>query len=844
MLTATIKGMLAHKLRLALTALSIALGVGFLAGTLMLTDSMQRAFDDIFGKLTAGTDVVVRGEGGSTGGDLQPKPVPSGLLATIRSVPGVAAAEGQVSGYALLTDVNGKPVRPGSGAPALGSSLPRDADLRGEVSIHTGRAPDKPGEVAIDATSAKSGQIPLGSRIKILFRGPAERFTVVGTVQFAGKDDLGGSTAAYFEPSTAQRVLGQRGTYDAIAVRGVDGVSDDALATRVGSVLPHGVEAVTGQALAEESSRAVTSQFTFFNDALLVFAGIALFVGSFIIWNTFSMQVTQRTRELALIRAIGATRRQVMRTVLVEALVLGLGASVLGLGLGVGVARGLPLVMSALGLDLPTAAPRLQVGTVLAALLVGTLVTLVAAIAPARRATRVLPVEAMRDATPIGYRFSRRRLVTGSVVTVTGVAALAAALVGGASPAFLAVGMVAVFLGVTSLAPLVARPLASVIGAPLRARGIPGELARQNAMRNPKRTASTAMALMIGVTMVASVSVLAASLKASFHDVLGKSAKAELYLETASMQAEGFSPDVAKAVRSLDGVAVVSETGFGRARFAGGLTRFSSVDPATVDQVLDLGMAAGRAGDLTDDGVLVSKQKADAQHWKIGDRVPAEFGQTGAQQLTVKGIFTKKSLFNADYLISLTAHDKQDPARLDTSGLVKLDPGADAKAVQDKISSVLAAHPDTRVLDRKGVEKAIGGDVDKILALIVVMLLLAVLIALLGIVNTMALSVFERTRELGLLRAVGMTRNQVRAMVRWESVVISLIGAGVGAVLGTGLGVALTRLLEKQGISSVAIPGRQLSVYVALAAVAGVLAAIGPARRAAKVDVLRAVVTE
>src|SRR6266542_4983418 len=226
-------------------------------------------------------------------------------------------------------------------------ALPIYADLRGEVSIHTGRAPDKPGEVAIDATSAKSGQIPLGSHIKILFRGPAEKFTVVGTVQFAGKDDLGGSTAAYFEPSTAQRVLGQRGTYDAIAVRGVDGVSDDALATRVGSVLPHGVEAVTGQALAEESSRAVTSQFTFFNDALLVFAGIALFVGSFIIWNTFSMQVTQRTRELALIRAIGATRRQVMRTVLVEALVLGLGASVLGLGLGVGVARGLPLVMSA-----------------------------------------------------------------------------------------------------------------------------------------------------------------------------------------------------------------------------------------------------------------------------------------------------------------------------------------------------------------------------------------------------------------------------------------------------------------------------------------------------------------
>ncbi len=269
------------------------------------------------------------------------------------------------------------------------------------------------------------------------------------------------------------------------------------------------------------------------------------------------------------------------------------------------------------------------------------------------------------------------------------------------------------------------------------------------------------------------------------------------------------------------------------------LTRYASVDPATVERVLDLGMTAGSAGDLTDGGVLVSKQKADAHHWKIGDRVPAEFPNTGAQALTVQGVFTSKGYLGSDYLISLAAHDAQDPQRLDYSGLIKLDPGTDA-AVQDEIRSVLAGQPGTRVLDQEGFEKVVNGDIDKLLVMITVMLLLAVLIALLGIVNTLALSVFERTRELGLLRAVGMTRRQVRAMVRWESVVISLIGAALGAVLGTGLGVALTRLLEDQGIDSVAIPGGQLSLYVVLAAVAGVLAAVGPARRAAKVDVLRA----
>jgi putative ABC transport system permease protein len=290
-------------------------------------------------------------------------------------------------------------------------------------------------------------------------------------------------------------------------------------------------------------------------------------------------------------------------------------------------------------------------------------------------------------------------------------------------------------------------------------------------------------------------------------------------------------------------VAVVSEVGYGRAKFTGGLTRFTAVDPATVERVVDLGMKSGRAADLTVDGVLVHQKKAKAHHWKVGDLVPAEFAQTGKQDLRIKGIFSKRG-FDGDYLISLQGHRRAQPEMLDGVAFVKVEPGAEVKTVQSRISAALAGYPDTRVLDQRQFEKVTGAFVDKLVALITVLLMLAVIIALLGIINTLALAVFERTRELGLLRAVGMTRNQVRAMVRWESVVISVFGAGVGAVLGTGLGITLTRALRDQGIESIAIPAGRLSLYVGLAAVAGVLAAIGPARRAAKVDVLRAVVTE
>jgi putative ABC transport system permease protein len=848
MFTATVRGMLAHKLRLVLTTASIALGVAFLAGTLILTDTMKLAFDQLFGKVSSGTDAVVRTEASyaqSSGVGLSRAPIDAAVLDQVRTVDGVRAAEGSVTGYALLTDTDGKAVLTKGGAPTQGYSFATDEKLRGEVGLLSGHAPTAPDEVAIDATSAESHDIALGSRIKILFRGPTEEFTVVGTVGYDGSKDLGGTTSAYFEPATAQRVLGTPDKFDSIGVSAAPGVSAKALASRIDAVLPQGSEAVTGAQVAQESSDAVSEDLKFVTILFSVFAGIALFVGSFIIWNTFTMIVTQRSREIALLRAVGATRRQVLRNLLTEALLLGVLASAVGLGLGVLVATGLTKLMDAVGFSLPTTATQLEPRTIWVALLVGTLVTVVAALVPARRATRVLPVEALREATPGSGKPSRLRAVTGLVLTAGGVTAVVSGLYGDAGSKGVLFGIVGTVVGVMTILPVLVRPLASALGGPLRWRGVSGELAQQNAMRNPRRTSSTAAALMIGLTLVVSMGVFASSLKASFGGILDDSTKAQLFISPSSSQAEGFSPEATAAVADVPGVKAVSALGFGQARINGAEQFYSSIDPATAAQLLDLQVSAGSIGAMGEDGVLIKRKVARAEHLAVGDTVTADFASTGKHALTVAGIYDRTGSFiDADYVLSLAGQDAYAGKRLDSNSLVLLDKGADQAAVQDRITAALADHPDAQVLDQKGFEKVASGFIDQLLTFVTVMLLLAVFIALLGIVNTLALSVYERTRELGLLRAVGMTRGQVRAMVRWESVVISLIGAVAGAGLGIGLGLALSQALKDQGITAISVPVAQVVLYVALAAVAGVLAAVGPSRGAAKVDVLKAVVSD
>ena len=847
MFTATLRGMVAHKLRLALTTASIALGVAFLAGTLILTATMNLAFTQLFGKVSSGTDAVVRTEAAfnqSAGVGLSRAPVNGALLDQVRATDGVAAAEGYVSGYALLTDNDGDAVLSKGGAPTMGYSLPSDEGLRGDLEILSGTAPSGRNEVAIDATSAKEHDIAVGSTIDVLFRGPTREFTVVGTVGFGGEKDLGGTTGAYFDTRTAQHVLGFHGAYESINVRADEGISDAALAQRLDAAVPSGTEAVTGAQVADESADAISGDLEFVSILFSVFAGIALFVGAFIIWNTFTMIVTQRSREIALLRAVGATRRQVLRNLLTEAFVLGAAASAIGVGLGIGVARGLNALMGAVGFSLPSTSMQISTGTIVISMLVGILVTVASALVPARRATKVLPVEALRDATPGSRKPSLRRMVTGALMTAVGVVGVLAGLYSGGGMAVFGLGALAGIAGVMVLLPAASLPLARAVGWPLRWRGMSGELAQQNATRNPQRTASTAAALMIGLTLVVSMGVFASSLKASFGDILGGKTDADLFVATSSPQAEGFSPEVVKAVAAVDGVATISPNGWGQARFGGSGSSYSAIDPATAGEVMNLGVTSGSVEDLGSDGLVVSESVAQANGWDVGDAVTAEFASTGKHRLHVVGIFDGKGWIADNYIISIAEQTAFAGPQLTSAALVRVAEGADVGSVQAAIDEALASHPDARILNQGEFEKVASGFIDQLLTFVTVMLLLAVFIALLGIVNTLVLSVFERTRELGLLRAVGMTRGQVRAMIRWESVVISLIGATAGAGLGIGLGLALSQALKDQGIDAISIPVLQVAIYVALAAVAGVLAAVGPARSAAKVDVLKAVVTD
>src|SRR3954451_6456265 len=452
MFTATVRGMFAHKLRLVLTTTSIMLGIAFLAGTLILTDSMKVAFNQLFGQISAGTDAVVRQEAAYTADSgTGRQPTKASVLATVRSVPGVRAAEGDVSGYALLTDAKGKAILPSLSGDTVGLTMPADKVLRGDVRIRSGHVPSGPSEVAIDARSAEKHHLAVGSHIKVLFHGPTRAFTVVGIVTFGGHTDLGGSTTAYFDLATAQSAMGTPGMYDQINVSAKPGVSETELANRLNAALPGKSEALTGTALQKETSDSISSGLSFITVLLSVFAGVALFVGSFIIWNTFTMIVSQRSREIALLRAVGATRRQVMRSLLLEAGLVGLSASALGLLAGIGVAKGLSALMGSIGFSLPSTSLQVQPRTIAVSLIVGTVVTVVAALVPARRATKVLPIEALRDATPGSAAPSKARALAGTATLGLGLAGVLTGLYGDTGMKVFGLGLLATLVGVITL---------------------------------------------------------------------------------------------------------------------------------------------------------------------------------------------------------------------------------------------------------------------------------------------------------------------------------------------------------------------------------------------------------
>lgn len=845
---AALRGLLAKKLRLALTVLSIVLGVGFVAGTYVLTDTMARAFDELFSTVASDTDVVVRATSafdvtgqGAGGGGTGRGTIPEGVLERVRSVEGVAGARPGVQGYAQLVDPATGEAIGGLGPPTIGLSWDPSSSV---VALREGRAPEGPGEVVIDAATARTHDLRVGDRVRVLFIGPPGEFEVVGVAGFGETDNLAGDTVVYFSLPVAQERFDKVGVYDTISVDAAEGVSPERLRARVQAVLPEGVEAVTSGTVAGESAAAFEEGLGFFRTALLVFAGISLFVGSFIISNTFSILTAQRTRELALLRALGATRRQVTASVLLEAAVVGLVASALGVGVGVAIAAGLRALLAAFSIDLPSTGLQVVPRTVIASLAVGSLVTLVASLLPARRAAGVAPVEAMRDGgSPTVGAAMRRRLTVGAVLTVLGLLPLAYGLFGGSSSAAQLVGLGAalVFLGVAALSPLVARPAALVLGRPLVGLGMPGRLGRENAMRNPRRTAATASALMIGLALVTMVTILAASLKASFTRTLEETLRADLTITSSSFTP--LSPEVAARLRAVPEVGGLSEFRHGFFRYRGRTEALTAVDPVGVGAVVSFDVVRGTPEALARGEVLVAADRARELGLRVGEEVALTFPIGGPGRLRVGGLYEPAPLLG-DWVMSIPAFERRYPEQLDAFVLVKAAEGVSPAALRRAVEGALADYPSLDVQDQAAFRDKQAGFVDQLLGLVTALLLLAVVIALLGIANTLGLSIVERTREIGLLRAVGMTRGQVRAMVRWESVLIAVFGALLGLLVGVGFGVALQRALAGEGLSELDIPTARLGVYVVLAGLAGVVAAVAPARAAARLDVLRAIAYE
>jgi putative ABC transport system permease protein len=846
---ATFKALVAKKLRLVLTALSVVLGVGFVAGTYVLTDTMNEAFEQLFDRTTGAADVVVRStsafDSGATdpggGGGEERAPMPESVLADVTEVPGVAVATGDVQGYAQMIDPRTDEVIGGVGPPTIGTNWNELADQI--LEIREGSPPSGPNEVVVDAATARTSKLAVGDSIRILFEGPPQEFTISGIAGFGDVDNLAGATLAVFDLPTAQEVLGKRGEFDVISAVGEEGVAASELRASIDAVLPEGIEAVTSTTVSDEASRTLQEGLSFFRTALLVFAMIALFVGSFIIFNTFSIIVAQRTRELALLRALGASSRQVIVSVVVEAFVVGLVASVIGILVGIVIALGLQGLLGLFNIDLPSTAIQLLPRTIAVSLIAGTVVTVAASILPARRAGLVAPIQALREAedAPPSRALVGRRLVIAMLVTGLGVAALLYGLFGAETngAAIVGLGAAVTFIGVAMLSPLAAKPIAGGLGAPLRRLSAAGRLGRGNAMRSPRRTASTATALMIGLGLVSMVAILAASLKASFDAALTETLKADYTLATSSFTA--FSPDVEARVAALPEVGVSAafrQNGF---RVNDSTSFVTAVDPATVEEVASMEVSEGSVGALSEpETVLVHREVADDNGWKLDDEVPARFASSGDVPLTIVGIYDEERLVG-DYVISLDTYGGVYQEQLDAFVLVKGAEGVPLPEVEDAVRDAVAEFPNVQVQDQATFREQQAGFIDQLLGLVTALLLMAIVIALFGIVNTLGLSIYERTRELGLLRAVGMSRKQVKRMVRWESVIIAIFGAVLGIVIGVAFGWALQQALRGEGVTEFVVPVGQLVVYLVLAGLAGVLAAIWPARRAARLDVLEAI---
>ena len=841
-MTRLLRGALAQGVRLFGTALAVALAVTLVSGTFILTDTIDSAFHQASADTGGSSDVVIRSTAlfAAQANSLpEREPVPESLVARIAAIPGVKAAWAAVQGYAELVDKEGQAIA-AKGLPTVGSAVTPD------VTLTAGRAPG-PGEVAIDVETARRAGLVLGDKIKVLFSGSTQEFTIGGLLEAAG--DVVASTKAIFDQVTAQQVLGVEGQVDAIPVEAEAGVTPDALRSRINAVLPDQYEAVTTAQVAKESAESWTQAVAFLPTALLLFAAVALLVGAFIICNTFSILVAQRARELALLRSLGASRAQLTASVLCEAVAVGLVGSVAGVLAGFGAARGLLALFDRMGFELPAASAVFLPRTAVVGVVAGVAVTVLAALAPARRATLISPVGALRGADGGRATSTSRRLVLGSGAGLAGLATLLTGVLSGGDKPLVAVGLgaVGILVGLAALTPLVATPAAHLLGAPLvRVFGEPAFLGRENAMRSPRRTASTAAALMIGIGLVGVVAILAASVKASASRTVDDSLRADFVLTPAGLggAVSGVPPVVIDRVRESPAVATVSEIRGGQWGLDGRNQTLLAVDPTTVTamhEIDDDSAAAVRR--LDDKGVLVRDTVAERYGWRIGDPVPMTFAKTGTRKMLLQGTFSTTAV-RTDYVITLGAYRANFAQQFSLEVDVALAPGVTAAQGRAEIERALSDYPVVKVMDHSEVVAAQEEKVNRLLVPVTALLALSVIIALLGIANTLALSVHERTREVGLLRALGMARRQLRSMIRSEAAIIGGLGAMLGIVVALFFGWALVASMRHLGVTELVFPVAQLAGLAALATVAGMLAGILPARKAASLAVLQAISTD
>jgi putative ABC transport system permease protein len=841
-----------------LTALAIVLGVAMVSGTYVLTDTISSAFDSIFGDSYKNTSAIISGREivkESASGNAT---VPSSLFEKVRRLPDLAASTGSIfdiggnSDIAKLIDKKGKAISPD--APTFGFGFDPDQPRFNPMKLKQGSWASGPHQIVIDAGTASKYHFKVGEPISVSAQGPTRRFQITGIARFGSVDSIGNATFGVFDVPTAQKLLRKEGQFDSIFLAAKPGVTPERLVREVKPLLPASAQIRTGAQQAKANSKDTKQATGFVQKFLLAFAAIALFVGAFVIFNTLSITVAQRAREFAVLRTLGASRRQILRSVLLEGLIMGVLASLTGLFLGIALAKGLDALFVALGIDLPKKGTVLETRTVIVSLAVGIGITVIASIVPALRATRIPPILAVRE----GATLPQSRIGTQTPAIAIGtiavaILAIAYGLFGnglstGAVLLLLGVGCLALFIGVALISSRLVRPIAAVVGIPAqRLGGAAGRLARENSTRNPSRTATTAAALMIGLALVTLVATLGAGLRHADKDALERQVRAD-YVLTSKNGFDPFAAQAGDAVSPANGVDLVSNVRDDRARVLGDDVNVDGIDPATIGTAFRFEWKQGSdavLAHLGSGGAIVKKNFADDHHLHVGSRLPITTPDGKTADFTVRGIhaprFDDIDGLLGDLSISLRAFDAHFPRPKNLFTFVNAEGGASALTTQ-AIQQTLAPYPDVtlRTKDQWVTERS--GGLNQVLNILYVLLALSVIVSLFGMVNTLVLSVFERTRELGMLRAVGMTRRQTRRMVRHESVITALIGAALGIPLGIFLAALVTKALNEDISFTVPIP--TLIVFGIVAVIAGIVAAVLPARRASRLDVLSALAYE